>query len=354
VVDDLEENLVALKALLDAPDVEVLQAQSGMRALELLLEHDVAVALLDVQMPEMDGFELAELMRGSERTRHVPILFLTAGLSDEQRQFKGYESGAVDFLQKPIQPIVLRSKLEVFFQLYRQRRQLARELAERNRTLQLQEMFTAVLGHDLRSPLSAVVFAAAMLEKHADPAVRAQGEMIGQVSWRMSRMIADLLDMARIRLAGGVAIARAPLDLAPLLQRVRAEVCAAHAEASVEIVTRGDLYGEWDEDRMVQVLHNLIGNALRHGEPGATVTVTVDGTDAAVVDVAVENRGSVPATVVESLFDPFAGGRERRAGAGLGLGLYIVKSLVAAHGGSVALRPSAPGTTVFGFRLPRR
>ena len=119
LVDDLEENLVALSALMRSDDVETLLARSGAEALDLLLSHDVALALLDVQMPDMNGFELAELMRGSERTRHVPIIFLTAGVRDQHRMFKGYESGAVDFLYKPIEPHILRNKADVFFQLYR-------------------------------------------------------------------------------------------------------------------------------------------------------------------------------------------------------------------------------------------
>src|ERR1700754_1880365 len=104
VVDDKEENLIALEALLRRDGLEILKARSGDEALELLLVHDVALALLDVQMPEMDGFELAEFMRGSDRTRRVPIIFVTAGPHDQQRVFKGYESGAVDFLFKPIEP----------------------------------------------------------------------------------------------------------------------------------------------------------------------------------------------------------------------------------------------------------
>jgi two-component system, sensor histidine kinase and response regulator len=94
--------LLALSALLRREDVEILQARSGAEALELLLAHDVALAFLDVQMPDMDGFELAELMRGSDRTRHVPIIFVTAGVRDQYRLFKGYDTGAVDFLYKPI------------------------------------------------------------------------------------------------------------------------------------------------------------------------------------------------------------------------------------------------------------
>src|SRR5262245_13845643 len=123
LVDDLEENLLALSALLHRPDVELLTARSGKEALELLLVNDVALALLDVHMPEMDGFELAELMRGTERTRHVPIIFVTAAARDQYRSFKGYELGAVDFLYKPIEPHVLQSKADIFFQLYRQKQQ---------------------------------------------------------------------------------------------------------------------------------------------------------------------------------------------------------------------------------------
>ncbi len=167
LVDDLEENLLALAALLQRPDVEILTARSGREALELLLIHDVALALLDVQMPEMDGFELAELMRGSVRTRQVPIIFVTAGARDQHRLFQGYESGAVDFLFKPIEPHILQSKADVFFELHRHRQQLARELQQKTETLRLNEMLTAALSHDLRSPLNAVLTSATLIQRRS-------------------------------------------------------------------------------------------------------------------------------------------------------------------------------------------
>src|SRR6201994_1422067 len=155
LVDDLEENLLALAALLQRDDIELLTARSGAEALEQLLAHDVALAFLDVQMPDMDGFELAELMRGSERTRHIPPVFVTAGAREKPRLCKGYESGAVDFIYKPIEPHILKNKADVFFELYRQRQLLSVELRDRTETLRLNEMFSALLAHDLRSPLSA-------------------------------------------------------------------------------------------------------------------------------------------------------------------------------------------------------
>src|ERR1700734_14179 len=130
LVDDLEENLLSLEALLRRDNLVLLKAHSGDEALELLLRYDVALALVDVQMPGLNGFELAELMRGNERTRRVPIMFVTAGSADGQRRFRGYEAGAVDFIQKPIEPDILRSKADVFFELYRQRQQLSAQRDE--------------------------------------------------------------------------------------------------------------------------------------------------------------------------------------------------------------------------------
>ncbi|HEX7465905.1 MAG TPA: response regulator, partial [Usitatibacter sp.] len=149
VVDDVPENLVAISALLTRPGVRVLEAPSATAALEILLVEEVAMALVDVQMPLMDGFELAELIRGSERTRNTPLIFLTASVSDPGRTFRGYEAGAVDFLHKPIDPSVLRGKVEVFVDLHAQKRKLARQLEELRAALRMNEVFVAVLGHDL-------------------------------------------------------------------------------------------------------------------------------------------------------------------------------------------------------------
>src|SRR5215813_10180087 len=228
IVDDREENLLAMSTLLRRDDVELLSARSGAEALDLLLSHDVALALLDVQMPEMDGFELAELMRGSERTRHVPIIFVTAAGHDQHRVFKGYETGAVDFLYKPLDPYILRNKADVFFELYRQKQQLAHELHDRTETLRLNEMFTAVLGHDLRNPLNAILTAAQLLEHRSqDEAVKKTAARMLSSAKRMSRLIEDMLDLARARLAGGIPLKRERGDLGALIHRVVQE----HQEA---------------------------------------------------------------------------------------------------------------------------
>lgn len=352
IVDDLEENLLAVAALLDNLDADLLQARSGAEALELLLVHDVALALLDVQMPQMDGFELAELMRGSERTRHVPIIFLTAGFSDTRRQFKGYELGAVDFLHKPIEPFVLRSKADVFFQLYRQKRQLAHELEQRTRTLQLNEMFVAVLGHDLRNPLSAMIFAGSILQRSADASTRNSADLIVQTGWRMNRMIADLLDLARARLAGGIAINVEEADLGIIATRIKSEREVMTPRRELRLTLSGNLRGQWDGDRLEQAMSNLIGNAVEHGQPDTPVEIMLDGNTVERVGVRITNVGVIPDDALPNLFTPFRDGRYRGRGDGLGLGLYIVRQIVDAHEGEVEAR-CENGKTVFDLVLPR-
>ncbi len=355
LVDDVEENLLVLSALLSGDGVEILQARSGAEALELLLAHEVALAFLDVQMPEMDGFELAELMRGSDRTRHVPIIFVTAGVRDQYRVFKGYETGAVDFLHKPIDPHVLKSKADVFFELYRQRQQLGRQLEELSETLRLNELFTAVLGHDLRNPLGAILDSAGLLQRTSkDEVVRQSAARIVSSGRRMSRMIEDVLDLTRARLGGGIPLRRQECDLGQIVLRVFQEHAVALDGGRLETRQEGNLAGFWDADRLAQVASNLLGNALEHGDPGGLIPVSLSGLHPEVVILSVTSSGEIPQEVLPGLFDPFRGARRhpgRREG--LGLGLYIVQQIVLAHGGRVDVNTGA-GQTTFLVQLPRR
>ena len=174
IVDDLPENLRALNALIRESDRSIYQASSGEEALALLLEHDFALAILDVQMPEMDGFELAQLMRGTDKTRHIPIVFVTAAGKEMNFSFQGYESGAVDFLHKPLDINAVQSKVNVFVALHQQRSETRRQVqaleysrqqqeallkelratqAELQRSLRLRDEFMSMVAHELRTPL---------------------------------------------------------------------------------------------------------------------------------------------------------------------------------------------------------
>jgi len=191
LVDDLEENLLSLEALLRREDIHILKAGSGDQALEILLKHDVALALVDVQMPGLNGFELAELMRGNERTRRTPIIFVTAGSADGQRRFQGYEAGAVDFIQKPIEPDILRSKVDVFFELYRQRQQLAAqrdELAAQAAALQEaarhKDILLQEINHRIKNLFS---LTAGLISVSAKPATSV-GELVADLRARMQAL----------------------------------------------------------------------------------------------------------------------------------------------------------------------
>lgn len=356
LVDDLPENLLALSALLERDDVELLQARSGFEALELLLVHDVALAFVDVQMPDMDGFELAELIRGSERTRNIPLIFVTAGTRDEHRLFKGYETGAVDFLYKPIEPHILRNKAEVFFQLYRQKQQLAQELQERTETLRLNEMFVAILGHDLRNPLGAVMMAATLIQRaYRDDAAQKASQQIINSSKRMAKLIENMLDLARARLAGGIALGREEVRLGEVVQRVLLEYEATYPRSTIQLQVEGDDAGHWDAERLAQVVANILGNALQHGAVHGPVCLHIDGRDEGEIRLKVSNQGVIPASLLPAIFDPFRGG-ERTGGRseGLGLGLYIAREIVDAHGGKIGVVSNDESQTVVTIALPRR
>jgi two-component system sensor histidine kinase/response regulator len=145
LVDDRPENLTALEALLEEMGLDMFKATSGNEALSLSLKHDFAIVLMDVRMPDMDGFETAELMRANPKTSRLPIIFVTAAMKDTEHQFKGYEAGAFDYLLKPIEPTVLRSKIRVFCDLYQQRRRIEMheqqlEMLVKERTAELHEV----------------------------------------------------------------------------------------------------------------------------------------------------------------------------------------------------------------------
>ncbi|WP_338765504.1 hybrid sensor histidine kinase/response regulator [Massilia sp. METH4] len=355
VVDDIPQNLIALEALLARPGLNLLKASSGAEALEMLLVHEVALALVDVQMPDMDGFELAELMRGSERTRAIPLIFLTAASRETNYRFRGYEAGAVDFMFKPIDAQALVSKVNVFVELYLQRKQLSHQLDELKRALHMNEMFMAVLGHDLRTPLSVVMNGAMLLPMMTDhPKVAVTAQRIGGSARRMAQMVDQLLDLARIR-SGDMQLKKAHRDVAELCRAIADEFQAADKPSRVVVEAHGDAAAPVDPGIFAQVISNLVGNALQHGESGHAVLVNVDGSAPEHLRITIGNRGVIPAARLAGIFEPYQRlDAARKSGQGLGLGLYTASTFVHAHGGEIDIASDAAlGTTVVTVTLPR-
>lgn len=355
VVDDIAQNLVAAEAVLARPGIVILKASSGAQALELLLTHEVALALIDVQMPHMDGFELAELIRGSERTRSIPLIFLTAASREPSYSFRGYEAGAVDFLYKPIDVKALQSKVAVLVQLYQQKRELSAQLDELKHALHLNELFTAVLGHDLRTPLSVVMNGAMLLPMMSDhPKVIVTAQRIESSAKRMGRMVDQLLDLARIR-SGTMELRSSTHDYLALARAIVEEFETAGQAPLVEVGSVGNLHGQCDAGLLSQVISNLLNNAITHGEPGTPVQLALDGRAADHIELRIANRGVIPTALLPTLFEPFQqAGEKRRTGQGLGLGLYTVNMFVKAHGGTVEISSTAAQGTLATVRIPRQ
>ena len=381
IVDDLPENLLALEASIRDDGYSIQQASSGEEALALLLEHEFALAILDVQMPGMNGFELAELIRGMARTKHLPIVFVSAAGKELDYAFKGYENGAVDFLYKPLDAYAVKSKVQVFVDLYRQRTELRRQLValeesrrrqqalvselqtaqvDLKRALQMRDEFMSMVVHELRTPLSVLAMEVRVrqhqiaAENNAFFAPENLSKMFERDQRQvrsLTRLIDDMLDVSQIQ-HGKLSIRRGRCDLGAMLKRVVAEVQGQRSD--VPIALRADcvdLVGEWDEFRLEQVVVNLLTNALRYGGgkpirvelsqlPGAaTIRVSDEG-----VGIAPEDRTRV--------FEQFVRVGDRLRTPGLGLGLYITKQLVEAHGGTISVESTLGEGSTFTVALP--
>jgi signal transduction histidine kinase len=355
LVDDRVENLIALAGLLSGHEAELLRARSGEEALNFLLVHEVALALVDVQMPGMDGFELAELMRGTERTREVPIIFVTAGLHDQTRVFRGYESGAVDFLFKPLDPHILSSKVAVFMQLYRQKQELAERvreleiaLAERKRIENAlkaadrrKNEFLAMLGHELRNPLAPIKNAAQIMKRVnvSDPKLQMVQQVIDRQTGHLARLVDDLLDISRIE-QGKITVRKELIDLAavvdqalescqPLIQSRQHELIVSVPDAPISLMG--------DSERLAQLISNLLTNAAKYTPAGGTIWLTVTREDGEALIRVKDTGEGMAESLLSRVFDVFTQSERTldRAQGGLGLGLAIVKNLVELHQGRI-------------------
>ncbi len=382
IVDDLPENLLALDAILRNPGVRVHQAESAEQALELLLQHEFALAILDVQMPGMDGFQLAEMMRGTERTKQIPIVFVSAAGRELNYAFKGYESGAVDFMHKPLDTHAVRSKVSVFVDLYRNRKRMARQLEALERSRREQEVlldqlrstkaeledavrmrddFMSIVSHELKTPLNTLILEVQLRKLQlgrnnfaafSDDKLRQMVDKDERQIRSLIRLIDDMLDVSRIR-TGKLSIRPDRFDLGKLVASV-VENFASQMEASgcTLLFQRPEpIVGVWDEFRIEQVLANLLTNAMRYGA-GKPVQVNVNAT-AASACIEVRDQGiGISQKSLERIFCQFERAEGSESSAGLGLGLFIAEQIVKAHGGRIQVESEEGNGALFRVLLP--
>lgn len=388
IVDDKAENLFTLERVLRKLPVTIIQANSGAAALALALEHSFFVAIVDVQMPEMDGYELVELLRGNETTAILPVIFVSAIFSDEYHHRKGYDTGAVDFLSKPFVPEILLSKVRVFLDLYRQRQRLQEVVAQLNRinaeVIALNETlerkvrertaameraydelalldrsksdFIEIISHELRTPLSLVVgYSEILLETPliaGNERYRQQVQTIVNGADRISEIVASMLDIVRID-SRALKLDYQPLSLALLFagqQQLLAEAC--YERNLTLTIDALDVLPEIEADmgNLVKVFNNLLLNAIKYTPDGGAITVSgryvpLDGVAQGFVEVIISDTGiGIDPTAHDLIFTTFfqvgpvafhSSGKTKFKGGGPGLGLTVARGIVEAHGGKI-------------------
>ncbi|MHC8294054.1 hybrid sensor histidine kinase/response regulator [Pseudomonas sp. LB3P58] len=382
IVDDLPENLLALEALIKREDRIVYKALSADEALSLLLQHEFAMAILDVQMPGMNGFELAELMRGTEKTKNIPIVFVSAGGRELNYAFKGYESGAVDFLYKPLDIHAVKSKVNVFVELYRQSKAMKQQVEELEQSRREQEAllkqlqstqleleqavrmrddFMSIVAHEVRTPLNGLILETQLRKMHLardNAAAFTLDKMHAMVDRderqikSLIRLIEDMLDVSRIR-TGKLSIRPTRFDLSALvrslLQNFAPQVDAA--ESTVTLEAEQPVVGSWDEFRVEQVISNLLTNALRYGAKSPITVKVYSESGQALVEVRDFGIG-IGEENQKRIFQQFERVTAKHAVAGLGLGLFISEQIVAAHGGSITVESRIGEGALFRVCLP--
>lgn len=368
LVDDVPDNLVALEAALEPLGRRIVLAHSGEEALRNLLKEEFAAVVLDVQMPGLDGFETAEAIRGRDRTSGIPIIFLTAIGLEHEHHMKGYSAGAVDYLVKPVDPELLRAKVEVFvrlrtveLELRRQSEELewrAEELARSNADL---DQFASVVSHDLLDPVNVIAgYLELLRDRLGDGLDGEPGEWVERITacaQRVHSLVQDLLEYSRAPAsADHPGSGRSQVNLADAVADATDNL-ASLVEPAAGAPTRVEVAGTLpsvsaNRSELGRVFQNLIANAVLHGGRPVHVTVSASqGSDEVTVRVSDDGVG-LPPEQMQRVFGMFERAGEQGPQPRTGLGLAICRRIVNRAGGRIWMEPNeAAGVSVL-FTLP--
>lgn len=376
LVDDQPGKLLTYEAMLSELGENLIKANSGREALEQLLKNEITVVLMDVSMPELDGFELAEIIHGHPRYRKTAIIFVSAVHLTDLDRLKGYQSGAVDYVSVPVIPELLRAKVGVFTELYRKKRELERLTTEleqrvadrtaeledsvrkqRELTLQLQQSarhkdeFLALLGHELRNPLAPVRNAVTLLRMQDKGTDRDHSwciEVIERQVNQLSRLVDDLLDVSRVS-EGKIRLQCANIEFANIvsvaIEMSRPLIDLRHHTLIVRMPEE-PLHVFGDMARLTQVVANVLNNAAKYQDEGGRIELVVVR-DGSKIELRVRDYGiGIAPEMLTEVFELFSQGERMpdMAQGGLGIGLSLVKKLVEMHHGSVRLDSDGVGT----------
>jgi signal transduction histidine kinase len=373
-VDDREANLIALQGALAGTGYEVILALSGFKALELAQEHDFAAILLDVQMPEIDGFETARRLRLDQKTQTTPIVFVTAIHRSEEYEKLGYIAGAVDYIFKPLNIDILKAKLSIFAELYsrnqesQQQVKLLQEAALREKenhtlkeALRSRDEFLSMAAHELKTPITPLnLQLQAFIQMYRDGSVAKVPvekllhllETSQEQVDRLSRLVNELVDVSRIKV-GKLEILRDRMDLNLLIQKTvdsfREQSRLAGCE--IEFTSGPPIIGNWDYFRLEQVLVNLLANSFKYAN-GKPIQLRA-AQDGAMALFSIQDQGiGIAPEDHNRIFDRFERAVSSRNYAGLGLGLFIASRIVSLHQGEILVESQLGQGAVFTVRLP--
>lgn len=377
LVDDQPANLLALEAMLQGLGQNLIKAESGREALKWLLTHDCALILLDVKMPEMDGFETATLIRQRDKSRHTPILFLTAADTAQTQAVRGYAVGAVDYLVKPVVPEFVRSKVAVFVelakktellrrqaQLLAESEQAARDLAEtraelvrdleyKNREL---ESFSYAVSHDLRAPLRRIdSFSRAVLDtqgERLDESGRRFLTRVREASQHMSQLIDDVLYLSRVSRAE---LREQPVDLSALARLILTRLQEGEPERRVEVKIRPGVVVTGDGQLLKMAMENLLENAWKFTGKQSESRIEFGVTHASGEPTYFvrDNGAGFDMGYADRLFGPFQRLHHQDEFPGTGIGLATVQRIIHRHGGRVWAEGLVGQGATFHFTLGR-
>ncbi|PKP53613.1 MAG: hybrid sensor histidine kinase/response regulator [Bacteroidetes bacterium HGW-Bacteroidetes-1] len=374
IVDDRLENLIALERLLAWPDIECMRAFSGNDALKLTLHHDFALAIIDVQMPDMDGYETVELMRSAKRTKYLPVIFVSAIYQEDFHIIKGIETGAVDFISKPIIPEILKGKVRVFLELFQQKQLLAELLHEKEQINQAlheakekaelatktKSIFLANMSHEIRTPLNGVIGLTNILAKtKLNEEQKELVDMVISSGENLLSIINDVLDFSKIE-AGQVKIEKNTFSLLCELGKVIKTMQFNANIKGINLLQSLDdnlpRYISSDPVRLKQILINLINNAIKFTQKGhVKLTCKPIEDKNPMLRFEIQDTGiGISAEAIEKLFKEFsqADSTTTRRFGGTGLGLAISKNLVNLMGGSIGVESEPEKGSVFWFEIP--
>ncbi len=365
VVDDQPESLLAVEAVLSGLGQNIVKARSGQEALLRMLDMNFTVVLLDVQMPGLDGFEVATLMREREKTKHTPIIFMTAAYTGDASVFRGYEVGAVDYIFKPVVPEILRSKVMVFVDLERQaatiRLQQERlweaERREHERRIEEALSFTHAVSHELRAPLRHIQSFSEILVEVYSGRLGDDGRSLLQKIAGSAEELLRLIDaLLKFSEATRAQLRMRSVDMSRLAAGIAAELRRDEPQRKVEFDVQKDVTANGDPEFLRVVMENLLRNAWKFTakKPLAHISFGVSvGSDGPVYFVRDDGAG-FSMEEAGKLFKPFSRLHARQDFAGTGVGLATVERVINRHGGRIWAegRPGA-GATFF-FTLSRR